>query len=54
VESSIWTVSALATASSPWLFTLGGFPILAAISLVLAVPLLVLVVRHGERTVVPQ
>ncbi|TDW18046.1 MFS transporter [Kribbella kalugense] len=54
VESSIWTVSALATASSPWLFTLGGFPILAAISLVLAVPLLVLVVRRGERAVVPQ
>ncbi|MGZ0149936.1 MFS transporter [Kribbella sp. WER1] len=49
VESSIWTVSALATATSPWLFTLGGFPVLAALSLTLAVPLLVLVLR--ERTV---
>lgn len=46
VESSIWTVSALGTAASPWLFTLGGFPVLAAVSLTLAVPLLVLVLRQ--------
>ncbi|MEV6890558.1 MFS transporter [Kribbella sp. NPDC051137] len=46
VESSIWTVSALATAASPWLFTLGGFPVLAAVSLTIAVPLLVLVLRQ--------
>jgi MFS family permease len=52
VESSIWTVSALATATSPWLFTLGGFPVLAVISVILAVPLLVLVLRRGERIVV--
>lgn len=52
VESSIWTVSALATAASPWLFTLGGFPVLAVISAVLAVPLLVLVVRRPARMVV--
>ena len=52
VESAIWAVSALATATSPWLFTLGGFPILAAVSLVLAVPLLVLVLRKRERVVV--
>ncbi|HZX08988.1 MFS transporter [Kribbella sp.] len=49
VESSIWTVSALATATSPWLFTLGGFPVLAAVSLALAVPLLVLALRYRER-----
>lgn len=41
VESSIWTVAALATAASPWLFTLGGFPVLAVVAVVLAVPLLV-------------
>ncbi|MFF0339253.1 MFS transporter [Kribbella sp. NPDC004875] len=52
VESSIWTVAALATATSPWLFTLGGFPILAVVAIVLAVPLLVLVLRHRERTAV--
>ncbi|MFC6158099.1 MFS transporter [Kribbella jiaozuonensis] len=54
VESLIWTVSALATAASPWLFTLGGFPVLAMISVILAVPLLVLVLRRGERIVVPR
>jgi hypothetical protein len=52
VESLIWTVSAAATAASPWLFTLGGFPILATVSLVLAVPLLVLVLRRRERSVI--
>jgi MFS family permease len=46
VESFIWAASALATASSPWLFTVGGFPLLAAISSLLAVPLLVLVSRR--------
>ncbi|TCO24634.1 MFS transporter [Kribbella steppae] len=46
VESSIWAVSALATATSPWLFTLGGFPLLATASAVLTIPLLVLVLRR--------
>jgi MFS family permease len=50
VESSIWTAAAVATAASPWLFTLGGFPVLAVISAVLAVPLLVLVVRRTSPT----
>ncbi|WP_327638783.1 MFS transporter [Kribbella sp. NBC_00482] len=48
VESSIWAVAALATASSPWLFTLGGFPILAVVSVILVVPLLVLVTRSSR------
>lgn len=52
VESSIWTVSALATATSPWLFTLGGFPLLSVISVVLALPLLVSVLRSPVRDVV--
>jgi MFS family permease len=52
VESATWGVSALATATSPWLFTLGGFPILAAVALVLAVPLVVLVLRQRERIVI--
>jgi MFS family permease len=51
VESSIWTVSALATATSPWLFTLGGFPVLTVISVLLAVPLLMLVLRRSPREV---
>jgi MFS family permease len=46
VESFIWAVAAFASATSPWLFTLGGFPLLSVISAVLAVPLLVLVVRR--------
>lgn len=46
VESSIWTVSALATAASPWLFTLGGFSLLATFSWLLAVPLLLLTLRR--------
>jgi MFS family permease len=46
VESSIWTVAALATAASPWLFTQGGFPLLSAGSVVLTIPLLVLVLRR--------
>ncbi|TCO46295.1 MFS transporter [Kribbella antiqua] len=47
VESFIWAVAAFATGTSPWLFTLGGFPLLSVISAALAVPLLVLV---GRRT----
>jgi MFS family permease len=46
VESSIWAISALAAASSPWLYTLGGYPLLTVISAVLAVPLLLLVLRR--------
>ncbi|MFG1819033.1 MFS transporter [Kribbella sp. NPDC049174] len=46
VESSIWTVAALASATSPWLYTLGGFVLLAGFSAVLALPLLVLVIRR--------
>jgi MFS family permease len=55
VESSIWTVSALATATSPWLFTFGGFPVLATASAVLTIPLLVLVLRRtpDRRSVEP-
>jgi MFS family permease len=51
VESSIWAISAAAAASSPWLYTLGGYPLLTVISVVLAVPLLVLVLRRREHTV---
>jgi MFS family permease len=40
VESSIWAISAAATAASPWLFTLGGFPLLSTLACALAVPLL--------------
>jgi MFS family permease len=46
VESSIWAISALAAASSPWLYTVGGYPLLTMISAVLAVPLLLLVLRR--------
>lgn len=46
VESSIWTVSALATAASPWLFTQGGFALLSAAAVVLTLPVLVLVLRR--------
>lgn len=45
VESSIWSVSALATAASPWLFTLGGFPLLSVVAAALATPLLLLTAR---------
>ncbi len=48
VESFIWAVAALASATSPWLFTLGGFPLLSVISAALAVPLLVLVARRAS------
>ncbi len=46
VESSIWAVAALASATSPWLFTIGGFPLLATASAALTIPLLVLVLRR--------
>jgi MFS family permease len=46
VESSIWAVAAVASAASPWIFTHGGYTVLAVISVALAVPLLVLVVRR--------
>ncbi|MEU4605230.1 MFS transporter [Kribbella sp. NPDC023972] len=46
VESSIWTISALATATSPWLFSIGGFPLLAGLASLLALPLLLLALRY--------
>ncbi|TCC53060.1 MFS transporter [Kribbella capetownensis] len=52
VESSIWAISALAALSSPWLYTVGGYLLLAVISAVLAVSLLVLVVRRTAPDVV--
>jgi MFS family permease len=52
VESSIWAISALSAASSPWLYTLGGYPLLTVISAVLAVPLLVAVLRRTAPEVV--
>ncbi|WP_433163800.1 MFS transporter [Kribbella sp. CA-247076] len=48
VESSIWAVAALASGTSPWLFTLGGFPLLAGLASLLAVPLLLLTVRRAS------
>ncbi|MET9270371.1 MFS transporter [Kribbella sp. NPDC003557] len=54
VESSIWAISALAAASSPWLYTLGGYPLLTAISAVLAVPLLLFVLRSTAVRVTPR
>jgi MFS family permease len=47
VESFIWAASALATASSPWLYTLGGYAVLAVVAAVLAVPLFLVVLRRG-------
>ena len=47
VESFIWGASALATATSPWLYTLGGFALLTVVAAVLAVPLLLLLVRRS-------
>ncbi|MEU4196572.1 MFS transporter [Kribbella sp. NPDC026611] len=52
VESSIWTISAAATASSPWLFTLGGFPLLSAFACALAAPLLVWTLRLRRVTMI--
>ena len=45
VEASVWAVAALATAASTWLFAEGGFALLSGISVVLALPLLVVVAR---------
>lgn len=42
VEAWAWTVSAVATALSTWLFSTGGFRLLAVVSLVLLLPVLVL------------
>jgi MFS family permease len=47
VESFIWAASALATASAPWLYTLGGYAVLAVVAAVLAVPLFLVVLRRG-------
>jgi MFS family permease len=41
VEAWAWTVSAVATAASTWLFSVGGFRLLSVVSLVLLVPVLV-------------
>jgi MFS family permease len=46
VEAWIWAVAALATAASTWLFAEGGFALLSGISVVLALPLLVVVARR--------
>jgi hypothetical protein len=43
VEAGVWAVSALATAASTWLFSAGGFLLLAVVSVVLGLPLLVAV-----------
>jgi MFS family permease len=50
VEASIWAVSAIATGTSTWLFAEGGFALLALVSVVLALPLLVIVVVHRPQT----
>jgi MFS family permease len=46
VESFIWAASALGTASSPWLYTVGGYPVLTVVSAFLVLPLLLLVLRR--------
>ncbi|GAA1638597.1 MFS transporter [Kribbella alba] len=51
VEAWVWAVAALATAASTWLFAEGGFALLSGISVVLALPLLVVVAR--SRSVPP-
>ncbi|WP_433012658.1 MFS transporter [Kribbella sp. CA-294648] len=43
VEAGVWAVSAIATAASTWLFSAGGFLLLAVVSVVLGLPLLVVV-----------
>lgn len=52
VEAGVWAVSALATAASTWLFSAGGFLLLAVVSVVLGLPLLV-VVAWRRRPVAP-
>ncbi|GAA1564879.1 MFS transporter [Kribbella sancticallisti] len=46
VEAWVWAVSALATATSTWLFAEGGFVLLSTVSIALALPLLVVVARR--------
>jgi MFS family permease len=46
VEAWVWAGSALATAASTWLFAEGGFALLSGVSIVLALPLLVVVARR--------
>ena len=48
VEAWVWGVSAVATAASTWLFAEGGFPLLSAVSIALALPPLVVVARRVE------
>lgn len=48
VEAWVWAVAALATAASTWLFAAGGFALLAACSITLALPLLVLVALRRD------
>lgn len=50
VEAWVWGVSAVATAGSTWLFSRGGFPLLATVGAGLALPLLMVV---ASRRVVP-
>ena len=51
VEAWVWAVAALATAASTWLFAAGGFALLAACSITLALPLLVLVALRRDTPV---
>jgi MFS family permease len=41
VEAAIWTVSAVATALSTWLFATGGFRLLSVVSMALLLPLVI-------------
>lgn len=50
VEAGVWAVSAIATAASTWLFSAGGFPLLAMVSVVLGLPLLVVVALRRRPT----
>jgi MFS family permease len=50
VEAWVWSVSAVATAASTWLFAEGGFPLLSTVGIGLALPLLLAV---ASRRVVP-
>jgi MFS family permease len=43
VEAWVWSVSAVATAASTWLFAAGGFPLLSTVGIGLALPLLMVV-----------
>jgi MFS family permease len=50
VEAWVWSVYAVATAASTWLFAEGGFPLLSTVGIGLALPLLLAV---ASRRVVP-